>query len=282
MKKLGIIDVGGGYRGIYAAGVLDYCMDEEISFDLGIGVSAGSFNLLTYAAHQRGRNYQFYTDYGLRKEYAGLKNFLTKKSFIDLDYAGSLCKSDGENPLDYDALMENPMELYIVATEAEHAQPRYFSKKDLSRDNYDIMKASCALPAACQPYLVKGTAYFDGAVGDPVPIRKAMELGCDKVVVMLTRPEDVLRTPYRDEKMAHFIRRQYPEAAENLCLHADKYNEEVAFAEQLAAEGKVLIVAPDDTCGVTTLTRDLNQLKALYQKGYEDGTKIKAFLSEDK
>ena len=43
--KIGVVDVGGGFRGIYACGVLDYCMDENIRFDLSIGVSAGSANL---------------------------------------------------------------------------------------------------------------------------------------------------------------------------------------------------------------------------------------------
>ena len=66
------IDVGGGLRGIYAAGVLDYCMDKNIRFDLGIGVSAGSANLASYGAGQRGRNYQFYTEYAFRKEYMSL------------------------------------------------------------------------------------------------------------------------------------------------------------------------------------------------------------------
>ena len=45
-----VIDVGGGLRGIYAAGVFDRCMDESISFDLGIGVSAGSANIASYLA----------------------------------------------------------------------------------------------------------------------------------------------------------------------------------------------------------------------------------------
>lgn len=45
--KIGIVDVGGGYRGVYAAGVLDYCMEQKISFDLAIGVSAGSANLIS-------------------------------------------------------------------------------------------------------------------------------------------------------------------------------------------------------------------------------------------
>ena len=64
--KTGIIDVGGGLRGIYAAGVLYYCMEHGIRFDVGIGVSAGSANLASYAAGQIRRNYKFYTEYAFR------------------------------------------------------------------------------------------------------------------------------------------------------------------------------------------------------------------------
>ena len=51
--KLGLVDVGGGLRGIYAAGVLDYCMDEHIVFDCCVGVSAGSANTTSYLAGQK-------------------------------------------------------------------------------------------------------------------------------------------------------------------------------------------------------------------------------------
>ena len=78
--KLGVVDVGGGLRGIYAAGVLDYCMDQGIRFDLGVGVSAGSANLASYAAGQRGRNYRFYTEYAFRKEYMSIRNLIFKGS----------------------------------------------------------------------------------------------------------------------------------------------------------------------------------------------------------
>lgn len=70
--KTGIVDVGGGLRGIYAAGVLDYCMDQGIHFDLGIGVSAGSANLASYAAGQRGRNYE------KTKQARRIRNFLLR------------------------------------------------------------------------------------------------------------------------------------------------------------------------------------------------------------
>lgn len=100
--KIGVVDVGGGFRGIYAVGVLDYCLDNNIKFILGIGVSAGSANLISYAASQRGRNYKFYTDYGFRKQYASMGNFIFKKSYVDMDYVyGTLSNADGEYPFEF-------------------------------------------------------------------------------------------------------------------------------------------------------------------------------------
>lgn len=277
--KIGIVDVGGGLRGIYAAGVLDYCMDQGIRFDVGIGVSAGSANLASYTAGQKGRNYQFYTEYAFRKQYMSLGNFIRKKSYVDMDYVyGTLCGADGENPLDYPALRDNPMELYVVATDAETGQPRYFDKADIRQDDYSIMKASSSIPFVCKPYTVYGTPYYDGALGDPVPIEKAFRLGCDRVVVILTKPEKELRTSGKDEKLAVGIRKKYPAAAEKLCRRAQRYNESVALAQDYARQGKAVIVSPDDTCGVDTLKKDKESLHRLYEKGYKDGRKIRDYL----
>lgn len=277
--KIGIVDVGGGLRGIYAAGVLDYCMDQGIRFDVGIGVSAGSANLASYTAGQKGRNYQFYTEYAFRKQYMSLGNFIRKKSYVDMDYVyGMLSDAGGENPLDYPALRDNPMELYVVATEAETGQPRYFDKTDIRQDDYSIMKASSSIPFVCKPYIVQGIPYFDGALGDPVPIEKAFRLGCDRVVVILTKPEKELRTSGKDEKLAVGIRKKYPAAAEKLCRRAQRYNESVALAQDYARQGKAVIVSPDDTCGVDTLKKDKESLHRLYEKGYKDGRKIRDYL----
>lgn len=277
--KTCVIDVGGGYRGIYAAGVLDYCMQRSIQFDVGIGISAGSANVSAYSAGQYKRNYQFYTEYGLRKEYASIGNFVKKGSFIDLDYVYStLSNSDGENPLDYAAFVKNPMEVFVVSTNAENGETIFFSKNDFYKDNYDVLKASCAIPYVCKPYWINGVPYYDGAISDPVPIHKAMELGCEKIVVILTRPEAYVRKADRDEKLAHMICKKYPKAAELLSERARKYNDAVALARTLAKEGKVLIVSPKDTCGVDTLTRDALKLKELYKKGYEDAEKVRDFI----
>ncbi len=279
--KTGIIDVGGGFRGIYACGVLDYCLDQNIRFDLGIGISAGSANLASFIAGQRGRNYTFYTEYGLRKQYASVGNYIRKGSFIDMDYVyGTLSNHDGENPLHYAALRDNPMEFMVVAADAVTGEAKYFDKGDIRQDDYSVFKASSSIPFVCKPYFIQGTPYYDGALGDPVPVEKAFALGCERVVVLLTKPENILRTSEKDEKLAAGIRKRYPNAAEKLRQRAKRYNEEVALAQEYARQGKALIVAPDDTCGVSTLSRDPADMKRLYDKGYTDGEKVKSFMCE--
>jgi len=280
-SKVGVIDVGGGYRGVYAAGVLDYCIDYKLHFDLGIGVAAGSANLITYKAGQARRNYLFYTNYGLRRQYAGIGNFLLKRSFLDLDYVYStLSNSDGEDPLDYAAAVRDSMEFLAVATEAETGQTKYFGMEDIRQDDYSVMKASCAIPFICHPYAVGDTIYYDGALSDPVPIEKAFQLGCERVVLLLTLPEDTIRSSEKDRKLAARIRKKYPLAAELLTRRAERYNKGVALAKRYAAQGKVMIIAPDDTCGVDTLCRNADAMDKLYRKGYWDGIRVSSFLKE--
>lgn len=279
--KTGVVDVGGGLRGIYAAGVFDWCLDHDIRFDLCIGVSAGSANVTAYVAEQRGRNYRFYAEYSFRKEYMGIGRFLRKRSFIDLDYVyGTLSNSDGEAPLDYPKIIESSSEVLVVATNAETGEVKYFDKGDMKQDCYDILKASSAIPFVCHPYSVESIPYYDGALSDPVPIEKAFSCGCEKVVLILTKPKDIIRTSKKDEKLAAGIRKSYPLAAERLCMRAARYNEGVELAKQYEKEGKLLILAPDDTCGMDTLTRDMEAMRRVYGKGISNAEQIKDFLGK--
>ena len=270
--KIGVVDVGGGLRGGYAAGVFDRLTEENIYFDVCIGVSAGSANCASFLAGQKGRNYPFYTDYPFRREYMGIGNIIHKGCYLDLHYIYSeLSNSDGENPLDCAALLDSPSAYYAVATNAVTGEARYFTKENISQDHYDVFKASCAIPVACQPIVIDGQPYYDGALSDPVPLQKAFDLGCDTVVLILTKPRDEWRNPQKDIRSARLIQKKYPKAADGLRHRAARYNVAVTWAKKLEQEGKVLIVAPDDTCGIDTLTKDKNALKLFYQKGYADG-----------
>ena len=278
-EKIGVIDVGGGLRGAFAAGVLEYCAENEIDFDLCFGISAGSANLTSFLSRQKGRNHIFYMDYVHRHQYMSLRNLIKTGSYIGFYYVYStLSGTSGENPLDYEAIKNNPAEFIVIATDALTGKAKYFTKDDMSLNNYDICKASCSIPVVCKPYFINGTPYFDGALSDPVPVEKAFEMGCDKVVLLLTLPETLIREPGKDLKIAKILKRTYPNAARELETRFDKYNRGVKTAKDYAKQGKVLILSPDDTCGVSTLTKNKEGIQKLYDKGYKEGQKIKEFL----
>ena len=213
----GIIDVGGGFRAIFGAGVEDRCLEEDVGFDHCYGISAGSANLASYLARQQGRAHTFYTQYAFRKEYASMENYITKRNFCDLDYVyGTLSNSDGENPLDYAAFSDNPATFTVVAANGEDGSSRYFDKSDMRQDDYTILKASSAVPVACQPVVIDDVPYFDGGIADPIPVQRAIDDGCDRIVVVLTRPVDVAREQQRDVAPARILNPPQP----NVCSTA--------------------------------------------------------------
>ncbi|MBR3552587.1 MAG: patatin family protein [Clostridia bacterium] len=277
---IGIIDVGGGLRDIYGAGVFDRLSDDSVPIDYCIGVSAGSANIASFVAKQRGRNLPFYLDYPARREYMSAGNVLKKGSYLDLGYVyGTLSKDDGENPVDYDTMLNNPTRLVVVVTDAETGEARYFEKSDAPRNDYRIFMASSCLPVFCRPIEIDGHFYYDGGLSDPVPVQKAFDDGCDKVILILSKPLDAPTTGRRDAFGARAIRGKYPNAAAALLTMAEKYRTGVELALQFQKEGKLLLIAPDDTGGVKTLTKDPVLLKALYDKGYADAGKAAAFCA---
>ena len=275
-----IIDVGGGFRAIFGAGVLDRCLEEGVAFDHCYGVSAGSANLTSFLAHQHGRNHTFYTQYAFRKEYASVNSFIHNHNFANLDYVyGTLSNHDGENPLDYEAFAANPAQFTVVACDARDGSTKYFTKDDMHYDDYDILKASSAVPVACQPYVIDGVPYFDGGIADPVPVQKAIDDGCDRIVLVLTRPKDVIREQHKDVAPARILRRSHPKAAERLLERYATYNTEVAAAKQYEAEGKVLILAPEELYGLSTLSKTYEGLERMYRAGYGQAGRIADFLA---
>ena len=88
--RTAVVDVGGGLRGVYATGVLDRCLEEGVRFDAGVGVSAGSANIASYLAGQKGRNYQFYAEYSSRKEYTWRGTALWESGACGFDAVSTL------------------------------------------------------------------------------------------------------------------------------------------------------------------------------------------------
>lgn len=194
----GIVDVGGGMRGVFSAGIYDRFIEEGINFDLCIGVSAGSANLISYAAGHHDRVKRFYVNYAQRKQYMSFDNFIHSGSYIGLDYIYStISNSDGEDPLNYDAFTANQTDFITVVTDGETGEPIYFPKSSIKRDDLTVIKASCCLPAVCKPIVIDGKDCFDGGISDPIPFQKAFDMGCDKVIVVISKPVDFRKSPQK-------------------------------------------------------------------------------------
>ena len=281
---IGVVDVGGGERGAYGAGVLDYCMEHGIDFDYCVGVSAGAANLSSYMCGQIGRNFAFYTTYSFRPQYMGFGQVVRKREYVDLDYVyGTLSNSDGAHPLDFPKMMaakEAGKQFTIVATDAATALPVYFTIDDMAQDDYALIKAFSALPVVNRPYPVNGQPCFDGGLSDPIPVQRALEAGCDKVVVILTKPRDFYRSSKPDRRFVPLIARSYPRVAVALANRAGLYNLQLDLAKKHERDGRVLIVAPDTIGDMKTLTKDRSLIEGLHAKGLRDASAIESFLGK--
>ena len=235
----------------------------------------------SYLSRQRGRGKKGYLEYAFEKDYMSLRNYIKTGSFINLDYVYStLANDDAEYPFDYDSLVESKSEFVVVATDAKEAKPVYFTKKDLIKNDYGILKASSCIPIACKAYNWRGTEYFDGAITDPIPIERALQDGCTKIVIVLTRPVDYRKV---DKKRSFFrkLEKKYPKLVDKLCHRCELYNTDLdKIKKDYLPNGNILLIGPDDVCGVGTLKFNKKSLERLYEKGYNDGNKIKEFLRQ--
>ncbi len=280
--KVGIMDVGGGMRDVYGAGVIDYLLDHHIYLPYSLGISAGAGNLASYVARQRGRNLTYYEEYSGRPQYMSRRTLLRTRSYLDLDYVyGTLTDEGGEYPLDYMSMMAHPESEFVVgSTDAELAKPVYFTKKDIERNNYWVMKASSCIPLICRPVHHDGQTYFDGGIVTPVPYEKAFADGCDVLIIILTLPVDFRLPPDKYKKFFPLLKKRYPKMPPALLARHEHYNN--AIDHLLANEvpdGKVYFIAPDDCCGMQTLTSDRGKMHTLYLKGYSDALKIEDILA---
>ena len=276
----GIIDVGGGLRGAFGAGVLDRCLEADINFDYCLGVSAGSANLITYIAGQRGRLKSFYEDYSFEKQYMSIGNYFSKGMYINLDYIYSeITNSYGKNPLDFEAITKSPKKFVAAVTNAQTSEQEYFYKSDFAYDDFTLLKASCALPILTrQPVLFKNGKYFDGGISDPIPYKKAFDDGCDKLIVCLTLPINYKKSAF-PKWLVNSLLFKYPQVAKAITMSHTLYHNRINEILKLEEQGKVMILYPEDCFGIKTATRNKIGLNKLYQLGYKDAEKIEKFLN---
>lgn len=263
----GLVLEGGGMRGIFTVGVLDYLMDHHISFPYVIGVSAGASNGISYISRQRGRSYFSNIELLKKHNYIGWKNLLSGRGYIDLDFL-FYEYPDRYYPFDYKTYEASPTRFVMVVSNCLTGRAEYIEEKQDRKRLLDACKASCSLPVICPLSWLDGKPMVDGGVCDSIPIRHAQEEGYRKNVIILTRNKGY-RKPDKDFHLPSFIYRKYPAIREALRLRYKSYNHTLDYIDELEAEDKVLVIRPQRPIEVGRTERDTRKLQALYEEGYE-------------
>ncbi len=269
--KLGLVVEGGGMKCAYSAGVLDRLLDDHVDFQYVVGVSAGAANAASFVAKQRDRNNRFYTKHCKEKGYFGIRNYIKTGDLFGLDYIyGTLSNSTGDDALDYIAMMNNPTEFEIVATNASTGEAEYFSKYDMAQDDYEIIKASSCMPACCHVRKINGNYYYDGGVKDSIPVERALEKGCDKLVVILSKPRGFKMKPQGMKRVYSFQCRKFPKIVELLNRRHIDYMKQYNEVFELEKEGKAFVFCPSEFSKVGTYKMNAEGNQRLYDSGILD------------
>ena len=266
--KIGLVLEGGGMRGIYTIGVLDCLMDENVRADYVIGVSAGACNGSSYVSNQKGRAFLTNTKYITDSRYLGMKNYLTTKSLFGMDFLFDEIPNK-LIPFDYDAFFKSPCEFVIGVTDVITGRAKYFNKSHVEPTN-TVLRASSSLPVFAPIVEYQGNKYLDGGVADSIPVKKALEDGCDKVIVVLTRERGFVKKPEKFRSVYKRMYKKFPKFIEALDKRHIQYNETLALLEQLEQEGKALVIAPRAPLPVSRFEKNPEQLTAVWQIGYDD------------
>ena len=263
-NQTGLVLEGGGMRGVFTCGVLDYLMDHDIRFPYTIGVSAGACNGLSYMSRQRGRAKYSNIDLLEKYHYIGLKHLLKKRNILDFDL---LFTEFPEHilPYDYQAYFDSPERYVMVTTNCLTGEADYFEEKKDKNRVIDIVRASSSLPFVCPIAYVDGIPMLDGGIVDSI---RAIHDGYRNNVVVLTRNRGY-RKENKDIRIPPFVYRKYPKMREALSRRCAAYNAQLEMVERMEEEGDILVIRPQKPVVVDRIERDIQKLTDLYEEGYE-------------
>lgn len=275
--KRAVVVEGGAMRGIFAAGVLDAFLENNfMPFDIAIGVSAGSTNLIGYLTKQRGRSRKILMNHGLNSKFINSTRLLTGGSVCDVEWMWR--QSCLDYPLDMTTFKEVGIPLLTVVTSVENGCADYF-QVDM-QNLHSVFSASCAIPLLQRPVLtVNGEPYVDGGVADSIPVEKAYAMGARDITVVLSRSIGYQKKSSRLMAIASPLFRQTPALWQALKGRAKNYNQALGFIRSPPKDCIIRVIAPSSKFPVGRFSRNKKLLQLGYKEGLYSG---KAFMVRNK
>ena len=265
-QKTALILEGGAMRGLYSAGVLDVFMKNDIKVDVIYGVSAGALFGLNYKSRQIGRALRYNLKYAHEKNYMGLYSLITTGDIMNRDFCFKKLLYELDK-LDFETYKNNPVDFYAVVTNLQTGKPEYIKIDDAQKD-MEYFRASGSMPFVSRPVEIDGNLYLDGAMSDAVPFKKVLETNCEKIIVVLTRPQG-----YRKKKSLlpyGLFYGKFPNLVEIAKNYYKEYNATMDLIEKYESENKIIVLRPTKLVKMKRVEKNTKKLQSIYDLGISD------------
>ena len=269
MKHVGLVLEGGGQRGVFTSGVLDYLMEQKLKLPYVIGVSAGACNAVDYVSEQIGRTKECMIDAQAEHSYITMKNFFKTGYLFDMDMVFDRYPNEYV-PFDFETYLASDIRCVMVATNCLTGMPVYIEDKEDKKRMMAACRALSSLPFVSPMVRVDGIPMLDGGLSDSIPVKRAMIDSFRFNVVVLTKVRGY-RKPEGSEKtykMARVAYKKYPHLVNALKDRNYAYNKTLDYIEKLEERGKIFVIRPEFD-GAGRVERDKEKLTAFYQHGYD-------------
>lgn len=270
-----LIIEGGGMRGVYTQGVVDYFIEENLEFKHIYGVSAGVACGYNYISKQKGRSFTICHDYGSDSRVIGVKSFLKTGNYFNLEVIYRELLVDV--PFDQETFDNNDVEFNVGCFNVNTGKIDYFNKKDIEK-SVDPIIASSSLPIINRMKKIGNQKYLDGGIIDAIPLNKSLADGNKKNVVILTNPRDFVREPESALKLIKLLYFRYPKLIEAVSRRHTVYNEMVAKINEMEKNGELFVIRPEEKLPVSRYDNDPDNVKKAYEQGISDAKKLYADL----
>ena len=267
--KTGLVLEGGALRAIFSSGVCDALLEGGVMADYVVGVSAGIAYGVSYLSRQPRRNLEIVTRFAPDHRYMGMGNLADKRnqSYFGLKFVYDTIPNELV-PFDYDAFEAYPGQVEAVVTNLNTGRAEYLPVPRWDPES-KVLQASCAMPLMFPVFDIGGQPYLDGGIADAIPWQHALEQGCDRLVVVLTRTRSYQKRPDRMMRLIRKRYRDYPAFLRAMEERAERYNRNRAALFDLEREGRALVLAPTSTMGVARTERNTEKLRMLWAAGYQ-------------
>lgn len=281
MQKTGLVLEGGAMRGLFSAGIMDVMMENDITPDGVIGVSAGAAFGCNYKSRQPGRAIRYNKRFARDKRYCSMQSFLRTGDLFGAEYAYHIVPNQYDI-FDNDTFKQNPMEFWVVCTDVETGEPVY-KRCDVGGDiTFDWVRASASMPVVSRVVELEGYKLLDGGISDSIPLRAFQRRGYERNIVIMTQPQGYEKHPSRFMPIIRMSLRRYPKLVEAMAMRHLMYNEELAYVEQEVRRGNTLAIYPDKQLPIGHVSHNPDEMQNVYDIGRELGLrkldKIKSFM----